>query len=221
MCNYYSIGGGSYLDLSELKTLHSYGWDLCNHGKTHADLSAMADADSISVEINFTRDYLINNGMRRGADYYTYAGGGGEITQAVMDSISHKHIINVNAWKRDHQSHPSGIGTGYDWYELNAYYPTWANDGNTAAVKAMIDQRIDEGGLQVIVAHDLTSAEVDSLEIVSDYLKTKEDSGDIEVLTWSQYYQAERSGIFANKDFAYSHNGINWEGTVYKNGVRK
>ncbi|MBU2634864.1 hypothetical protein KJ841_00110 [Patescibacteria group bacterium] len=68
----------------------------------------------------------------------------------------------------------------------------------TATVQTQIDKAISGGQLLVLLFHKIVDADADletkyltdDFETISNYLKTKQDAGDLEVITFSDYYDA-------------------------------
>jgi len=70
-----SVGTNSYMNLAQLRELHTYGWTLFNHTVTHQDLSTISKGE-VQKELDGCRDWLNQNGFPESSDLVAYPYGG-------------------------------------------------------------------------------------------------------------------------------------------------
>ncbi|MDD5648890.1 MAG: polysaccharide deacetylase family protein [Candidatus Nanoarchaeia archaeon] len=179
------------LSLAEMTELYNKGNDICNHTWNHLpDLTALTDA-SLNYEIATMDDYLATNGFSSriffAYPYYIY-------NDTVINYLRTKGLKMARANGRGiYQPHLKIDGNNYQYIiksvEVNSAV-------STATVQGYIDQVINQNGFLVLSFHQIvdssatgTSVLTSDFEIISDYLKAKENDASLNVITFSNYYK--------------------------------
>lgn len=174
------VGTGSYMTLDQAKEMYSYGWDMFNHTKTHADLSLLTK-EEIQIEIDGCRDYLLKNGLTRAADLVAYPKG--LYNDAVMEVMQNYRMGRIV--REEYEVSPS-----IQKYKLKVINLT--NAVTVDAAKAHIDNAVETGLTLIFLLHRIEDTGTDdmiyltsNLQAIVDYVYSKKDS--LNVLTWSEY----------------------------------
>jgi peptidoglycan/xylan/chitin deacetylase (PgdA/CDA1 family) len=168
----------SWLNWSDYDSLYADGWDISNHTYTHPQLSTL-DATSLELEINGMRDLLISRGYLRSCDFIAYPYS--DFNLDVLDKVKEHHKIGRSAEDWSYNAHPSSV--------LNDYYLIRVHSewDDLSMQLQDIDKAIERGQLLVYMFHDI-SGYADRFTATMQYLKTKQDAGQIQVMTLSQYW---------------------------------
>ncbi|MMZ43647.1 Poly-beta-1,6-N-acetyl-D-glucosamine N-deacetylase precursor [compost metagenome] len=84
-----SVGTTGYMNLPQLRELHTYGWTIFNHTQTHKDLSTISKAQ-VEIELSSCRKWLEQNGFPESADLVAYPYGGHN--EDVLSVMSHYRL---------------------------------------------------------------------------------------------------------------------------------
>ena len=159
-------------------SLYQDGWDICNHTYTHPYLNNLSK-DSLEFEINGMRDTLINHGFLKSCDFFAYPYGNFNI--AVINKVKEKHKLSRNSENWQYLPHPTNIGYGrYLLREHNWKLPLTQQ-------YADINKAIDRGQLLIYLFEDIAGYK-EKFSAIMHYLKAKQDSGLIKVMTLSKYW---------------------------------
>lgn len=181
------------MTLANLQTLKVAGWDISNHTASHTNLTTDTQ-EEIEADIDGGYDWLVANGFGNTAKFFAYPYGYWNDT--VIAKLKQNHVL-------------ARSGTGYcehfdivDYYDLQyklAYYHNnIVNTVSVATVQAKIDEVISKSGLLILVFHNIVDSGADistkyltaNFQDISDYLKVKQAAGLLEVITFSDYYNA-------------------------------
>jgi peptidoglycan/xylan/chitin deacetylase (PgdA/CDA1 family) len=186
-----SIGISERMTLANLTTLRDAGWDISNHTATHKNLTLVSQ-EEMEADIDGGYDWLVANGFINTAKFFAYPYGG--YNDAVVAKVKERHVLARG---------PGGITYAHFWiqnyydlqFKLNCYGVT--NTTSVATVEAQINGAIESGGLLILVFHQIVDSDATAgqyltadFQIISNYLKTKQDAGLLEVITFSDYYNA-------------------------------
>lgn len=202
-----SEGGFPRMTLKELHELYDAGNDLGNHSAEHLA------ADSITYAAQYTdmetgRDFLVNNGFMRSARIFAFPGG--TYRDTLIGTLPNLFTSNVQVLSDMARSitqvpdiQPAAVFNENDTYADSRFLlPTVyvLKNTTTSSVISIIDQAIAAKGIVVLLFHkiipDTESKDTDYMywvsdfTTISDYVKTKQDSGDIDVVTMSDYYRS-------------------------------
>jgi len=184
------VGGEEKLTKAQMITMQDDGWDISNHGKEHLRLTDVSQQE-MEEDIDNGYDWLVDNGFSKGAKFFAYPYGA--FNPAIITKVKERHrmarAIIGSYWEF--------VGNFQPHFNLND------NDDIEFLVKVMIldlpvdppvienwiDKTIIQKGLLIFVLHAVGPVEGKAaFETISDYLKTKEDAGLINVITFSDYY---------------------------------
>lgn len=176
------VDTAGYCSLAQLQILNSAGWDIANHSKTHVNLTAISEAQ-MHTEIDDCQNYLENNGFN---SYKFLAYPYGNYNDSIVNYLTAQ---GYNAART--------IIGGYNPLTLNLLMLSIMpkNTTTTVDVQGYIDYAIANRRLLVLTFHELVAAApteyqwLDSdFQIISDYIKTKVNAGDLRCVTMSEYY---------------------------------
>lgn len=190
---------GGYMTLAQMQELHDAGWDMCNHTKTHTDLSTQTLAQQ-HEEMKLCSDTLKNNGFTRRNEHlhmvWPFGGNDANTQQAMLDT----GIISGGSIK-------SPLSTPYPI--LEPHFLTIDNIAQTVTLAnalARVDRVIADGAQSCFLFHIITASAVASTEwptadfqSLCDYVSRKRDQ--IDVVTWTEFYDEmahNRRQLFAN-----------------------
>jgi len=69
-----SFPGSTGMTLAQFQEVYAAGWGILNHSTTHPSFGTLT-APQVITEYETCRDYLVDNGMSRGAKHFLYPGG--------------------------------------------------------------------------------------------------------------------------------------------------
>jgi len=179
----------NYMTLSEMNELYALGWDVSNHTQTHAHLTAIPEAQ-MHAEINNATTWLINNGFKSSSLLFAYPYG--EYNQTVINYLKLKGFTFARSTIGGIWQPQLNLSDNIQ-YQIKTEYVF--NTTTTVTVQGWIDQTINQGGLLVLLFHQIVNVDADSegkcltsdFKIISDYLKTKSDAGLLDVETFTNY----------------------------------
>jgi len=209
------VGDAAYMSLAHLKTLYANGWDVGNHSKTHSHYDAVSDAACLA-DIKGGYDYLIANGFNRSAKYFAFPYGEYEYADIATAPNAITYCATYSVLCRSTHLfptiQPAIIMNEQDTYASNnllipVYYVF--STTSAATVNSYIDSIIAAGGMGILLFHKII-ADTDTADTVykykigdfttiSNYIKTKQDAGTLDVVTMDDYYNsfihADGSGL--------------------------
>jgi len=179
------------MSLAEMQTLRDAGWDISNHGTAHIGLAAASQED-MEDDIDGGYDWLVANGFEDSARFFAYPGG--SYDDAVITKLRERHIL-ARVVTGCYGAHFNLSDPGDYRYTLGTI--AVSTPVTTTAVQAYIDKAISKGGFLILLFHSIVDANPSAetyeyltadFQTISDYLKTKQDAGDLEVITFGDYY---------------------------------
>lgn len=165
-----SIGADDKLGLSELSELHDAGWDVASHTVDHEHLSAL-DEDAQEAQIAGAKDWLVDHGFERGAEYLVYPFG--EYDQTTLGLADRYHELSF-----------AGGYPGYGRPTNHHVIQRVASPGVEAATRA-IDIAAAYDGVTVLFYHRLTANSEptrSAFESTMSHLADRESNGDVRVV---------------------------------------
>jgi uncharacterized protein YozE (UPF0346 family) len=214
-------GSPTYISLDQAKEMYSRGWDISHHAGARIDTMTPEDREEA---VNGEYYWLLSQGFYRSAKFYAYPSG----AYGSADYLSSSKVQENHVFARTTIASPSDV---YNSYSAGQIAPEFnENDpysdermflqvsyvfSSTAVadVKTKIDQFIDNKTLVILLFHNITTPTFGfettptNFEEISDYLKTKEDAGDLEVITFSDLY---KSYLYATQASGVSLNGVSF-----------
>lgn len=206
-----NVDVGGYMTKAQLETLRDAGWDISNHSKTHPDLRGCTP-EELEDEVNGAYDWLVANGFSDSAMFFAYPYGYytdyDNPDTVVIDKVKENHKTARATHLGDFQAHFT-----YDDDNIDFILKVKAVSNTTpvATIKGWIDRAEENNGLLILLFHKIVDADADlsteyltaDFEEISDYLKTKEDAGDMQVITFSDCYREVYDGsVLAQSNFS-------------------
>ncbi len=159
------VAGDNTLTLAELKAMDTAGWTIGNHGYVHQDLTTIP-IDQAQSEIEDGINYLLDNGLTKGAYDLAYPGGNyNDAVNTVMEDLGVQTGRTING---DDTQTPSTMYA----YQLPAYVV--ANGDTVATIESMIDQA-KTGSTVVLLFHSFVTDPNDQNSADYEYLSSNFD----------------------------------------------
>lgn len=176
---------GTYMTLADLNELYSVGWDIGNHSYNHTDLTTLSIVDA-EAELQDEINALEGAGFKRASHMLAWP-----FSAVSADAITACNNVGILCGR-----------TG-----LNYLQPTIAdlpltlrrvsvdNTMSIATLTAKIDEAISRGVTAIYNFHRILDPATESTEVLPatfqgfiDYVVSKKDSGLIDVVTISEWY---------------------------------
>jgi peptidoglycan/xylan/chitin deacetylase (PgdA/CDA1 family) len=184
-----------YMHLPELTTLYNAGWDISSHSWSHAHLNSTLSPAELELEIVESKNWLDQNGFTRGSGFFAYPFH--EYDDTVLSYVNSTYKLARNDFGAEAQPHihvddPDNIPFLIKATEV-------LNSTTSDYILSVIDRAILQKSLLVLsfhkindtlVATDDTAWSVSNFETVSNYLNDRAGLGLLDVMTFSEYYNA-------------------------------
>lgn len=181
-----SYNGPSVMNLSDMKTLQSSGWDISSHTVSHVALAASEDSVQIS-ELNNSYDWLVYHNFQKSAGFIAYPFG--SFNDAVIDKVKKRYVLGRSV---DHESAQQHFTLEDGAIQYTQRIIEIYNDSSIQWVKDNINDTINAKLLGILVFHGIVDSNPERYEylttdfqVISDYIKSRKD--DIDVITNSEY----------------------------------
>lgn len=198
---------GLYMTIAQAIDLYNHGWDISQHGG--AQLSSM-DAATLESVVNGDYDWMISQGFSRSAKFYAYPSGDyGAYDYTITQKVAERHVFSRTTIPNPANSYgnPSAGQIAPEFGENDPYrderqfllveYQFNPTSTPPSKVLADIDRFIENKSLVVMLFHEISNSpfgnyeySTSGFETISDYLKTKSDSGDLDVITFTDLYRS-------------------------------
>ncbi|WP_048190948.1 chitobiase/beta-hexosaminidase C-terminal domain-containing protein [Methanobacterium sp. SMA-27] len=181
--NGYNSGQDDVLTISNLLEMDAAGWIIANHAYDHVKLTDVSDQEiynEISEQINF----LIRNGLSRGA--YDLAYPGGYSNQDVYDIMNELGIRTG----RTTLGNPIENFNGLNLYQIPAY--TLVNTTPVSSVEGYVDNAMASDSTVVILFHNIVNFNPDEYDYLTCNFKNIIDyiaKSGINCITINDLYQ--------------------------------
>ena len=151
---YDNIGDANYLSLTNCQTLNTAGWDICNHGTTHANLTTLNESQIIS-EITTCRDFLNSNGMTRASQFF--AAPFSAVNPTVESIINNYNSVSTcvlgnSVLTADACLNPRNFFNPYQVDAIDVTYTT-----TVATLQGWVDKVKAGNGLGIVLFHKLVT----------------------------------------------------------------
>lgn len=135
------VGNTNYVTENNLKEMYRYGWDIFNHTYTHSDLTTLS-TDNIVNEITQTKNWMIERGFIRAADFLAYPFGAHNksVVEALKPHIKYSRTLI------------EGLESDFPLEPLRAKTRNIVNHP-VATIQSYIDDAIRTGQTLVLTAH--------------------------------------------------------------------
>lgn len=175
---------------ANLISLYEAGWDIGNHGHNHSSSWTNKSIKDMEIDVNYADIYL-KQYFPRSAKFVAYPYG--NYNQTIIDYIKTKGCKMARTTVAGiHDDHITLNGDNE--FKIKSYSVEYTDAA--ATVTGWIDAAIAVGGLCVLLFHRIVAADAISgqyltadFQTISDYIKTKQTAGDLQCVTFSQYYQ--------------------------------
>jgi peptidoglycan/xylan/chitin deacetylase (PgdA/CDA1 family) len=193
--------GMEYMNLSQLKALYNAGWDLSSHTVTHPDLTTL-NSTALDSELSTSKNWLNNSGFIKASGFLAYPYGAYDTT--VISALQANGYLAARTVNPD-PSYPQFTLSSPSIYELPTLIvqgvPGYGDPSTPPAyIKNEINNTIASNGLLIITFHIIEDVccvaganapeeyKTSDFKIISDFLKSKVDVGQLDVVTMSEYF---------------------------------
>lgn len=187
-----SVGRSTKKDLLYLRDM---GWSIGNHTQNHVKLTLQTLAQKEKA-VDTCHKWLVDNGFTHSAVFFSYPYGSYDAETAGV--VADEHVM-ARATGEHINAHMVDNGKGNKEHMMIHSYVT-ENTDTPQKIKDLIDETILKKGVLTWYIHEIIRApalptqwqwtDLD-LKNVSDYLKTKQDAGEIEVMTFEEYWNTD------------------------------
>src|SRR5665811_509684 len=195
--------GNDYMNISQLNTLYSAGWDLSSHTETHQYLTTLTTSQ-LNTELSNSKNWLNSSGFTRASMFLAYPYG--DYNNAVISAVKANGYLAARTVD-DNLTHPQfnlNSSSIYELPTLMVYGVPAYNDSATppSYIKNAINNTLRTKGLLIITFHIIDDDseccvakknapeeyKISDFKTISDFLKSKEDAGQLDVVTMSEYF---------------------------------
>lgn len=177
------IGMADRMSLAQLQELYAKGWTIANHTDTHPDMRTLSVADQLA-QITTCRNYLVNNGMPKGQNYFVYPFG--YYNDEVIATAKSAGTVLARTIVPNHESGEPG-----DMWQLNGRGTSLANGDTLTKIKGVVDKAIDAQAQLALFFHALKTPTTDDtdwtiadFQALIDYIVARK----IKVITLDEWY---------------------------------
>jgi peptidoglycan/xylan/chitin deacetylase (PgdA/CDA1 family) len=194
--SYIDVGGR--MTLAQLTNAHNRGWDVINHTRTHADLTALSTQAEMEAQIYDCTKYLYNNGFTRRNEHKIFAYPFSAYNDTAIAALRNQGMTCARG--NFERCQANVLDNGYLLAgRANAFGVT------LATAKAKVDLAVAEGATCILYFHILTAApsvandwlDTDFYALV-DYIQGFRAGGVLDVITISEWFQ----GLTSNRKAA-------------------
>lgn len=181
-----NVGVANYMTWAQLEEVYGYGWDLVNHTNEHYNLGQQTYAVQ-KKDIVDGRNALSSRGYTRASNilFLPY----GSWNDTTLQILGEENIIFCRTI-REH------IETAPPVYNNRLKIKNLLPAVTAAAAQALVDDAIAIGGTVIFLNHRLGTEDASNMfwditkfQTLLNYVKTKQVSGEVNVLTMSEWTQ--------------------------------
>lgn len=171
-----TLGSDGRISLDELSELQEAGWDICNHTLGHENLTNLSEDEQFE-QIVGAKEWLVDHGFEKGAEYFTYPYS--SYNQTSLDIVSRHHEV--------------GFAGGFPGYgKVGNQYLVQRISADSQAVTKEIDLAAEMNGVTTLLYHRLSEehtnrSSASEFESTISYLQERESDGDLKVLSVSEF----------------------------------
>jgi peptidoglycan/xylan/chitin deacetylase (PgdA/CDA1 family) len=166
-----TIDTSGRLSTDQLSELHEEGWCISSHLMDHDDLREM-DADEQAEQIGGAKEWLVDHGFERGAEYFTYTYG--SYDASALELVREHHTLAF-----------AGGFPGYG-HPINRVLVPRQGDPSPERATELIDATVEWNGITGLFFHTLSDSSevtVSEFEEIVEYVREREENGELEVIT--------------------------------------
>ncbi len=173
-----AVGSGNILTLAQLRDLQVQGHLIANHGWTTDkwdDMTAVEIRDNLTLNA----EWMCKNGFTQGARIIISPGGRWpQHAKPVLDELTDFVWLVIGA------RNLARVDTFYAPNIQRIIVETVDSGATPTNAKASVDDAIADNGIMTMMYHGVTAGDVTTkFQAFVDYVATKRDAGDIEVIT--------------------------------------
>lgn len=185
------VNTSTYVTSARLAEMYAAGWALGNHTRDHTDLSTLTLSD-VQSELTDNKLYLESLGYTRASKHVAYPFGGyNSIVATAMQNTGMLTGRTIVSGPAIYQPVSKGL---YNQYSLRTQYMT--NSITLANAKARVDLAMATGTPVILTFHRIITPNTGAVEdwtvedfrALVDYVATKRDGGQLQVLTIDELY---------------------------------
>lgn len=184
------IGTAGYMTTGNLSTLHTAGWDMNNHTKSHIDMTAYTQSQA-EAEVISCANYLAGLGFTRKNEHLHVAYPFGGYNANVLLGMATQGMITARTIIDRTQSHEID-----SQYLLSRQYHDYTM--SAATYKNFIKRTIADGGSLHLNYHKIvsdgtgaaaTEVEVSQFQDMMNYIAELSQAGVIDAVTFTDWYR--------------------------------
>jgi hypothetical protein len=212
-CVTHNMGESGYMNAAQIQELYNAGWDVCSHLHTGIVLTDSNSTASVRSDIERSIKVLRNNGWYRGVQFTSWMGNSGKslpdaITGESAGDIAMRYFLGCRASSEftipankisssdaSWYSNCCSLWVPPNWHSLPFYGTSYSDSNNFATtMQGFVDLTIAMHEVLNTYTHriiDPNTASDVSTGFFSDmiaYLDTKAASGEIEIITMTEWY---------------------------------
>lgn len=181
-----NVGVANYMTWTQLEEVYGYGWDLVNHTNEHYNLGQQSYAVQ-KKDIVDGRNVLSSRGLTRASNilFLPY----GSWNDTTLQILAEENITYCRTIRE-------AIETAPPVYNNRLKVKNLLPSVTAAAAQALVDDAINMGGTLIFLNHrfgveDASNMfwDITKFQTLLNYVKTKQVSGEINVLTMSEWTQ--------------------------------
>ena len=184
-----ALDSHGYVTVADLHILEKAGWDISNDTFSHKRLTEVSQQE-MEEEIDKAYDWLVANGFGSTAKFFAYPFS--QYNDTIVAKVKQRHVLARGCSSFEY--HFDIVNFEDLQYKLRHF---WCRTDNAAGVYEKIDETISKGGLLILLFQGIVDENpgqydylTDDFQALSDYLKIMQNAGLLEVITFSDYYNA-------------------------------
>jgi peptidoglycan/xylan/chitin deacetylase (PgdA/CDA1 family) len=194
--------GWADINITEARDLYSKGWDISSHTANHYDLTTRNNTQ-LNMELNTSRNWLESSGFTRSYRFLAYPYGA--YNSNVIAAVKNSGYLAARTVEDDAGIYKAYKLTDPDIYTMKTLmvysFPAYGQAGEPPeVVKRKINDTIAQNGLLMLSFHMISDIccvagvnapeeyKTSDFKIISDFLKEKQDAGQLKVVTMSEYF---------------------------------
>lgn len=161
------VGTSASLSLEQIHELYRSGWSVGSHAYEHSRLSDQDDAEKEEL-IRDAKEWLIERGLERGADYFAYPFA--DFDQRTLEFVEEYHEL--------------GFASGWpvNGYMSNRLLCPRIGEPNFEQARTILDRTADFRGITTLFYHELDDESRSEFELTISHLNDLESNNELDVI---------------------------------------
>lgn len=188
--------GSDFMTIAQLDALYMSGWDISSHTYNHVNLTTV-NTTVLNSELSRSKAWLESQGYTRSSIFLAYPEG--SFNSSVITAAKNNNYVAARTVNPPTDYARFNNLSGDAIFNLTSY-ETQGGTTTGIMVNNEIDNMLSKGGLLILTFHKIVtvlSTDPDNattefttadFQTVSNYLKTKSDAGQLDVVTMSTYF---------------------------------